>query len=417
MYGKWQMALAYLFGSLLDFSRQLCGTIVMFSSTRRIILIISIVLVCLCLAYTSGFGVFRLAARIGNGPNSSGVFWEMWGLVDQYFYGELPPARERTYGAIHEALRLLDDPYTIFVEPQPRELERDTMRGSFGGVGVTLWRGIEGQMLLTPYTDTPAERAGVRGGDILLAVDDETITDETGVDDVRVWLHGEVGTPVTLTISRPPTLPLDLTITREEIRIPSVTWRVLDQSSDIGYIHIKSFTERTSVEVVDALQELLQEQGVSSLVLDLRDNSGGQLNPSVATASQFLGEGIVLVELYRDAQERAFPVREGGIAIDVPLTVLVNGGTASAAEIVAGALQDHDRGVLIGESTFGKGSVQLIYDLSDGSSLHVTTAIWLTPQQHPIEGQGLTPSIYVSRGNGPQDEQLDRAVTYLQAQR
>ncbi len=379
---------------------------------------ISIALVCLCLAYACGFGAFRLLpSRLGGGANSSEVFWETWTLLEQHFYGELPLARERTYGAIHEALRLLDDPYTTFVEPQPRELERDTMRGSFGGIGVTLWRDAEGQMALAPYTDSPAERAGVREKDILVAVDGEIITAETGLDDVRAWLHGEVGTVLTLTISRPPTPPFDLTITREEIRIPSVTWRVLDQSPDIGYIHIKSFTERTNVEVVDALQDLLQEQGVSGLILDLRDNSGGLLNPSVATASQFLSKGTVLVELYRDAQERTFPVREGGIAVDVPLAVLINGGTASAAEIVAGALQDHDRGPLIGESTFGKGSVQLIYDLSDGSSLHVTTAIWLTPQQNPIEGQGLTPGIHVARGDGPQDEQLDRAVTYLQTQR
>jgi carboxyl-terminal processing protease len=356
-------------------------------------------------------------ARIGAGANSSGVLWETWDLLEQHFYGELPPPRERAYGAIHEALRLLDDPYTIFVEPQPRELERDTMRGSFGGIGVTPWRNAEGLMMLSPYADAPAERAGVLERDILLAVDGEAITDETQADDVRAWLHGEVGTPVTLTISRPPTSPFDLTITREEIQIPSVTWRVLDQSPDIGYIHISSFTERTGVEVVDALRELLEEQGVSSLVLDLRDNSGGLLNPSVATASQFLSEGVVLVELYRDTEERTFPVREGGLAVDVPLAVLVNGGTASAAEIVAGALQDHDRGPLIGESTFGKGSVQLIYDLSDGSSLHVTTAIWLTPEQHPIDGQGLTPGIYVPRGDGPQDEQLERAVAYLQAQR
>jgi len=122
----------------------------------------------------------------------------------------------------------------------------------------------------------------------------------------------------------------------------------------------------------------------------------------------------VLIELYHDASERTFSVQDGGVATDVPLVVLVNGGTASASEIVAGALQDHGRGLLIGEPTFGKGAVQLIYDLSDGSSLHVTSAIWLTPNQRRIEGQGLTPDIYVPRGDGPQDEQLDHAVAYLE---
>jgi carboxyl-terminal processing protease len=125
----------------------------------------------------------------------------------------------------------------------------------------------------------------------------------------------------------------------------------------------------------------------------------------------------VLYELSRDGQERGFQVQSGGISTDVPLIVLVNSGTASAAEIVAGALQDHDRALLIGEPTFGKGAVQLIHDLSDGSSLHVTFAVWLTPDRHQIQGHGLTPDIYVPRGDGPQDEQLDRAVDYLQSQR
>jgi carboxyl-terminal processing protease len=350
-----------------------------------------------------------------------GVFWEAWDAVEQYFYGALPSPTERTYGAIHTALLLLNDPYTVFIEPQPRELERDRMRGTFGGVGVTLWRNAEGQIVLSPYADSPAERAGICEGDILLSVDRGTITDETSIDDVRAWLHGEINTPVTLTISRltpgrsAPTLPLTITIIRDEILLPSVTWRVLDQSPGIGYVRIESFTERTGDEIASALQEL-REREISSLILDLRDNAGGLIDPSVATASQFLQEGIVFIERRRDDQERTFSVQNGGIATDIPLAILVNGGTASASEIVAGALQDHNRGPLIGEPTFGKGSVQLIYDLSDGSSLHVTTAVWLTPNQRRLEGQGLTPDIYVPRGTGLQDEQLDRAVDYLQNQ-
>ncbi|NIQ55834.1 MAG: PDZ domain-containing protein, partial [Gammaproteobacteria bacterium] len=278
---------------------------------------------------------------------------------------------------------------------------RDRMRGAFGGVGVTVWRDAEGRTVLAPHPDGPAERAGVREGDILLAVDGETVTDGTTVDDVRAWLHGEVGTTVTLTISRPPTPSFDLTITR-----------VLDHAPDIGYMRIESFTERTGEETRTALQAL-QGERVSGLVLDLRGNSGGLIEPAVETASQFLQDGVVLVELRRDDEEQTFPVRDGGVAPEVPLAVLVDGGTASAAEIVAGALQDRERAPLIGEPTFGKGSVQLIYDLSDGSSLHVTSAVWLTPDRHRIQGQGLTPDIASARGDGPQDEQLERAVAYL----
>jgi carboxyl-terminal processing protease len=397
----------------------------MSSLTRYAALFGVLLFSCLCLAYVVGFGTYQLwDGGEQADPKPMQVFWEAWDRIEEYFYGELPSPQERTYGAIHAALTLLGDPYTIFVEPQPRELERDQMRGVFGGIGVTLWRDAEGRTVLSPYPDSPAERAGVRDGDILVAVDGEAVADGMTVDDIRARFHGEVGTFVTLTISRlisddePPTPPFDLTVMRDEIRVPSVVWRVLDQATDVGYIRIERFTERTSDEITSALQELLQTPDVSGLVLDLRNNAGGLITPAVATASQFLDEndGVVLTELYRDAEERSFPVQEGGIATDIPLVVLVNGGTASASEIVAGALQDHNRAPLVGESTYGKGSVQLIYDLSDGSSLHVTTAIWLTPHGHRIDGQGLTPDIFASRGDGSQDEQLNRAVGYLHSQ-
>ncbi|HUV88699.1 MAG TPA: S41 family peptidase [Anaerolineae bacterium] len=386
----------------------------MSSSTRRTISLAAALVACLCLAYVAGFGAFRVwhALQPSGQPEVLGVFWEAWDLLERHFYGELPSPQARTYGAIHAALALLNDPYTVFVEPQPRELERDRLRGTFGGIGATLWRNAEGRVVLFPLPDSPAARAGVQEGDLLAAVDGLAIAETATMDDVRAWLQGEAGTPVTLTLSRPPTPPLDLVVTREEIQVPSVTWRVLDVAADVGYVRVESFTERTGDEVVAALQ-VLQGANVSGLVLDLRDNSGGLVDPAVSTASQFLREGVVLVQLSRDGQERSFPVQAGGVATGVPLAVLVNGGTASAAEIVAGALQDYGRAPLVGERTFGKGAVQLIYDLSDGSSLHVTSATWLTPNRRPINGQGLAPDVAVPRGEGPQDVQLERAVEYL----
>lgn len=391
----------------------------MSSSTQRVCVTIVSLITCLCLAYTAGFGTYSLWDKLKqtSQPKPLPVFWEAWDRIEQYFYGEVPSPQERTYGAIHATLELLGDPYTVFVEPQPRELERDRLRGSFGGVGVTLWRDATGQMVLYPHPDSPAEREGILEGDVLLAVDHQVIyTDTTTVDDVRAWLHGEVGTTVTLTISRPPTPPFDLVIARDEIQVPSVTWLVLDRAPDIGYVRVESFTERTNDEIASALQELLREADpISGLILDLRSNFGGLIEPAVSVASQFLSDGVVLYEEYRGDRRRTFPVRDGGIATDIPLVVLVNGQTASASEIVAGALQDHERAPLIGESTFGKGVVQQIYDLSDGSCLHVTSAIWLTPNQHRITGEGLSPDIYVPQGDGSQDEQLERAVAYLQS--
>jgi carboxyl-terminal processing protease len=389
----------------------------MSSSIRRTVLLLGALFICLCLSFVAGLAVSLQLNAHRNPAHGFEVFWEAWDHVDEHFYGELPSDSRRTYGAIQEALQLLDDPHTVFIEPQPRELERDRMRGTFGGVGTAVWRDSEGQMVLSPHPNSPAEAAGIRVGDILLAVDGNAIGESTTIDDVRAQFHGEVDTPVTLTISRPPTPPFDITVIRAQISVPSVTWRVLDQALDIGYIHIESFTEKTSDEASDALQELLYTEAVAGLILDLRNNSGGLLNPTVATASKFLREGNVLVELDRNGRERIFSVQDGGVATDVPLAVLVNGGTASAAEILAGALQDHDRGTLIGEPTFGKGSVQLIYDLSDGSSLHVTSAVWLTPERHRIEGQGLTPDIHIPRGDGLEDKQLNGAVGYLQSHR
>ncbi|HIE38584.1 MAG TPA: PDZ domain-containing protein [Anaerolineales bacterium] len=340
------------------------------------------------------------------------VFWEAWDILEEGFYGELPSARRRTYGAIRGALALLDDPYTIFLEPQPGEVERDRLAGAYGGIGVDLWRDAEGRVILSPFPDSPAERAGVQPGDILLAVDGESVATDT-TDKVRVRLRGEVSTTVTLTLSRPPTPPFDLEVIRTRIQMPSVTYRVLDQDPTIGYLHITGFTERTPTEAAEAVDALLSAE-VSRLVLDLRDNGGGLIQPAVEVSDLFLDGGVVLYELHRGEEERTFRAHAGGAASDLPLVVLTNGSTASAAEMVAGAIQARERGILIGEPTFGKGSVQLIYTLSDGSSLHVTAAIWLLPNRQPIHTDGLTPDIPAHPTDDLQDAPLDRAVLYLQ---
>jgi C-terminal peptidase prc len=285
---------------------------IMSSSAHRTILLISALAACLCMAYVAGFGGYQVWNTFKQQPDPAEpveVFWEVWERVEEHFYGEVPSPTERTYGAIRESLLLLDDPYTVFVEPQPRELERDTMRGTFGGIGIILWRNVDGQIILSPLPESPAERGGVRDGDVLIAVDGEKTTDETTEDDIRAWLHGEVGTPVTLTISRPPTPPLDFTITRAEIQVPSVIWRVLEQAPGIGYVRINSFTERTGDELATAIQGLLREEQVSSLILDLRDNSGGLVEASVATAGQFLHNGDMLIERYRDQRRNCQRLR------------------------------------------------------------------------------------------------------------
>lgn len=341
------------------------------------------------------------------------LYWEVWGLLEKEFYGELPSDAETSYAAIRGSLTALDDPYSIFVEPQPREMERDSLRGSFGGIGAYVSQDEEGQVVLTPMEGQPAAEAGILEGDVLLAIDGNPLTADMTVEDVVATIRGPVGEEVLLTVLHPEAEePVDITIVRAIIELPSINWAVLEQDPTVGHVQLARFTERTSDELEDALVEL-EEAGADKLILDLRSNGGGLLQAAVDVADLFLDGGAVLHQLKAGEQEKAFRASKGGPAIDLPLVILVNGGTASAAEIVAGALQDHGRAPLVGTATFGKGSVQNIHDLSDGSSLHVTTARWYTPDHRQLDGQGLTPDVVVSLVEGGDDAQLARAIEYL----
>lgn len=380
---------------------------------KKLVTALSVALIVVS-CFTSGVLAQRLLyqrqAMTARGPMR--IFWEAWYALEEDYYGDLPSPLIRTYGAIRGALAELNDPYTIFLEPQPTSAERDRLAGAYGGIGVDLWYDSNGAVVLSPYPDSPAAAAGVQAGDILLQIDHETITG-LSLDDIQARLRGEVGSQVTLTLYRPPTPSFDLTITRAEIRVPSVSYRLLEQAPTIGYLHINSFTARTAEETEEALAALM-DGGATRLVLDLRDNGGGLIQPARDVADLFLDEGVLMFETRRSVPEEVFYSRDGGPAVDLPLVVLVNGSTASAAEIVAGAMQARGRAPLIGEPTYGKGSVQLIFVLSNGSSLHVTAALWLLPDHQPITVDGLMPDIAVSASGGLQDAPLEHAIRYLE---
>jgi carboxyl-terminal processing protease len=273
----------------------------------------------------------------------------------------------------------------------------------------------DGRILLSPMEDRPAARAGILEGDELVGVDDQPISADMPFDDVLAMVRGKVGDVVKLTVRREGVAePLDFQVRRQEIVTPSVTWELIEP--DVGYVRLSIFGERTGDELEEALRELRAE-GALRFVLDLRNNGGGLLPVAIDVASQFLEDGAVVYERKADGQEKTYPVEGKGIVLEEPLAVLVNNGSASASEIVAGAIQDYGRGVLVGTPTFGKASVQLIFDLSDGSSLHVTNAVWLTPSRHEIEGVGLTPDLEVERTDEDRqqerDPQLDAAIDYL----
>jgi carboxyl-terminal processing protease len=347
-------------------------------------------------------------------PADLQVFWEAWHLLERDFYGAKPAATSRVYGALHGLAQSFQDPYTLFVEPQPRELERDGLRGSFGGIGANVQQ-TEVGYLLHPLPDQPAQLAGVLDGDMLIRVDGHPISATLSSDEVVSLVRGPVGAEVVLGVRRNGDngeQELTFTITRAEIQTPSMEWRLLDdqpETATVGYIRHTLFSERSADEMHQALSELI-EQGADRFVLDLRGNPGGLVDAAVKIADMWLDDGLLLVERHADGSEKSFTGQAGSEAGNAPLTVIVDGGTASASEILAGALQDYGRAKLVGEKTFGKGSVQLVYELSDQSSLHVTNAQWFTPNRHQISGQGLMPNVVIQPGSDP----LPQALAVLQ---
>jgi carboxyl-terminal processing protease len=347
------------------------------------------------------------------------ILWRVHDLLQANFLDNIPEEKQQVYGAVRGLTASYNDPYTVFVEPAAREVERDELRGHFGGIGAQLGRDDAGNMVLTVIRDRPAARAGVLDGDVLLAVDGEPITPEMSVEDTVAVIRGGVGTSVHLTLRREgQDSPFDVTVVRERIETPSVEWRVLDKERHVGYARVGVFAESTAKELSTGIEEL-QSQGVARLVLDLRGNGGGLLDAAIQTTSLFVSQGDVLREIKRGGQERYYPTNNLRSPAQIwEVALLVDGGTASASEIVAGALRDNDRAVLIGEKTFGKGSVQEVHELADGSSLHVTVARWLTPDRHQIDQVGLEPDVVVpltqeDRANG-RDPQLKRAQSWLE---
>jgi len=340
------------------------------------------------------------------------VFWEAWGILEREFYGEIPPAEERMYSAIRGVISSLGDPYTSFLDPKQASVARQDITGSFEGIGAIVDM-KEGKLVIVEVIEgQPAEKAGLKSGDIILKVDDKPIENMTLLEAVLL-IRGPKGTPVKLTVYREGLEePFEVTIIRQRIEIPTLSYKMLD--GKIAYIKLREFNEIASEKLKEALRELIPQKPVG-IILDLRGNPGGLLSVAVEVASQFVDKSPILIERTKSGQEKLFKAVPGGLATDpsIPLVVLVNGASASASEIVAGAIRDHGRGILLGEKTFGKGSVQQPFTLKDGSELRVTTARWFTPSGTAIHGKGLTPDIEVKAGEGEKDVQLEKAVEYI----
>lgn len=364
----------------------------------------------------AAFGAGYVGGARARGAPPPGDRWrlleEVWQILEAHAYRPLPEPRLRLYGAIRGLLETLGDPYAMFVEPAAHREEVARLQGVDGGLPLHLQRSPEGWRVY-PFPDSTAARAGIRPGDLLLGIEDRSISIDDSLEALQAQLRGPIGSPVRLRLRHPEAeAPYSLTLIREEVHIPSAWGHLLETEPPIGYLRIASFTTRTPEEVAGVL-ESLRRGSARGIVLDLRDNGGGLLESAVEVAGMFVGRVPIAVEHRRDRQTVVHRPRQPGPRFTGPLAVLVNGGTGSAAEILAAALAERGRGFLIGAPTFGKGSVQELFPLSDGSSIHLTVAEWRTAEGRTLEGQGLVPHIPLAPEQLEGEEAIRQAIAAL----
>ena len=344
-------------------------------------------------------------------------FWQAWDLVHKQYVDQPVDDTTLMRGAISGMLSSLGDPNTAYMDPIQYQQANAPLEGSYEGIGA--WVDTTGEFLtiISPMAGSPAEAAGLKSGDMITAVDGTSVV---GTDPTLVLrsVLGPAGSTVVLTIQREgEENPFDVSIVREEIVIPLVTSKMLD--NNIAYLQIIQFGDKTEKDVRDALRELLKNNP-RGLILDLRNDPGGFLDTAIAVVSQFIPDGVVMYEDHGNGERVTFTARSGGLATEIPLVVLVNEGSASASEITAGAIQDRNRGKLVGTTTYGKGTVQSWSTLVDNQgAIKVTIAHWLTPNERQIHGIGLTPDVEVQLTEedikANLDPQLDKAVEILLA--
>ena len=327
------------------------------------------------------------------------AFYEAWDIVADQYDGALPPTDELMESAIAGSLEALDDDYTRYVSPEVAERTRQDMGGAVEGIGAMVQENDEGLFeIVRPIDGQPADLAGLQAGDVIVEVDGQSVL-EIDFDEVILMVRGPAGTTVNLKVMREgEEEPLEFSIVRARFEVAVVEYEMLPAEmtggAAIGYIRLTEFGATAEEKLLEALAAILAQQP-AGLVFDLRDNPGGYLDQSVAVADAFLPAGVALFERNIRGLDQTFTTDDGDAAEEIPLVVLVNAGSASASEIVAGAIQDRDRAVLVGETTFGKGSVQQIHTLADGGELRVTIARWYTPDNHTIQDEGITPDIAV----------------------
>ncbi|KKT82437.1 MAG: hypothetical protein A3B99_00245 [Candidatus Yanofskybacteria bacterium RIFCSPHIGHO2_02_FULL_44_12b] len=406
-------------------------------ATHRKTLIVSIV-ISLVAGFGGGFWLFQfqyfrslpivktIVNQERNRPQDVdfGLFWEVWeALNDKYVDKDKLDAQDMVYGAIEGMVNTAKDPYTVFFEPVTSSKFKEEISGEFGGVGIEI--GIRNEVLtvIAPLEDTPAHRAGIKAGDKILKIDSQS-TEGMAIDEAVNLIRGRKGTKVVLTvISNGDKTTKDHELTRDTIKVPTIKWKLID--GHIAYIQIFSFNQNVDLLFKEAAEEILKSKA-DRLIVDLRNNPGGLLDAAINLAGWFLDKGaIVTSEVFGNGTQNDFRADGKGLLKIYPTVVLINGGSASASEILAGALHDN-RGIkLVGEKSFGKGSVQELENFDNGSSLKVTIAKWLTPSGISISEKGIEADIEVKIteedrakedfriGDPGHDPQLDKALDLL----
>ncbi len=382
------------------------------SKTMKFTLISLLLVAALVLSFGIGYGLgSRTPPSQKEGLESVEQAWDI--IFNEYVDKDQLDASALRQGAIEGILEALDDPYTSYLDAESQQLGLSTLEGEFEGIGAHVTIRDEQLTIITPIADSPADKAGIRAGDVILEIDGVS-TAEMSLAEAVLKIRGPEETSVRLLILykglgqtvKEYELMEEIEVVRAKIELPSI---YLEMKGDIAYISIAYFSERTDEELSPVLESIVDKEA-RGIILDLRHNSGGLLPIVIDVASHFLKEGVVVNVVDSQGEQTALEVKRMEVTTDLPMVVLVDSFTASGGEVLTGALQDYGRATIAGNKTFGKGSVNVLRQLKDGSALYITTARWLTPGGRLIEGEGIEPDYELELGG---EETIRWAIDYL----